>query len=197
MRLTRWQWPSRGRSEPDSEAYPKVAKALGMPEPVVRRGFHEMLMKLRGVFDSRLEEVNDADLRGPATDVHPDFALLGDLLAGVLSPADELLLETRLRNDADAFERVWPLVEAWESNWEYPPAERIAGLVGGRLVGRHASVGRPQRRQWDDTPALDRLWTEFVARVGAVSDAKPLEEPRLMTAMRRDWRAAIAQHREG
>ena len=39
------------------------------------------------------EEVHDSDLRGPVAEVHPDFALVGDMLAGVLSPSDALLLE--------------------------------------------------------------------------------------------------------
>src|ERR1043166_208142 len=132
MRVTRWPWPLR-HYDPDREAYRKVGEVLGSPEPAVRRAFHEMLMKVRGVSDRRHQKVSDSYLRVPVVDVHPDFQQVGDLLAGVLSRSDALLLDTRLRNDVHAFERMWPLVEAWEANWRIRPAERIYGLIAGRL----------------------------------------------------------------
>ena len=201
MRVTRRQWPSLAHDGPDPEAYAQAGKALGMPDPAIRRAFHEMLMKVHfatkmgAVFDGPVNKVHDADLRAPVANIDPDFALVGDLLAGVLSPSDALLLETRLKNDAHAFERLWPLIEAWESNWLYSPAQRVAGLVGGRLSkpwGSFSLSPRSLATVRDET--LEGLWTAFVGRVGRVSQGVDAEETRLLSAMRKDWRAAIAYH---
>ena len=106
---------------------------------------------------------------------------------------DELLFETRVRNDSSAFDRVWPLVDVWGSTGPYSTAQRIAGLVGGRLsesvpmsMRNAARLARGHRRE--------TLWTEFVGRVGAWSHGRMPDETRLVSAMRKDWRAAIAEH---
>jgi len=54
--------PSKYQDDPDPEAYAQAGKALGMPELVVRRAFHEMLMRLQGHFDRPLDKVPDSDL---------------------------------------------------------------------------------------------------------------------------------------
>jgi hypothetical protein len=199
MRVTHWRRSAPDRDDPDPGACRDAGKALGMSEQLVRRTFRGMLTRLRGMLDRPPMHARDSDLRAPVPSVHPDFALVGDLLEGVLSPSDELILETRLRNDAHAFERMWPLIEAWERCRAYSPTQRIAALVGGRM--REPDGSERQGPRQVDSPGANQVdetgWTMFVGRVGAVSRAEATDETELLSAMRKNWHSAIAEHARG
>jgi len=57
---------------------------------------------------------------GDAGVVDPDLALISDYLADVLSFDEQALVERRMKDDEAFFEKVWPLVRAWQQTGELP-----------------------------------------------------------------------------
>jgi len=54
--------------------------------------------------------------------IDPDLALISDYLADVLSFDEQALVERRMKDDEAFFEKVWPLVRAWQQTGELPVA---------------------------------------------------------------------------
>ena len=61
-----------------------------------------------------------------ATDepLDPDIVLITDYLANTLSLDDEANVERRMRDDEAFFEKVWPLVRAWQQTDDTPISPR-------------------------------------------------------------------------
>ena len=63
--------------------------------------------------------------------VDPDLALISDYLADVLSFDEQAMVERRMKDDEAFFEKVWPLVRAWQQTGELPvPPRRVSRHFG-------------------------------------------------------------------
>ena len=82
--------------------------------------------------------------------VDPDIALINDYLAEALSCDEEAVVERRMKDDEAFFEKVWPLVNAWQQSGEVPiSSQRVRRGLGTftdeiRSIALHRTPPQPQ-----------------------------------------------------
>jgi hypothetical protein len=100
--------------------------------------------------------------------VDPDIALITDYLANTLSFDEEALVERRMRDDEKFFEKVWPLVRAWQQTEDTPiSSRRVSRGVGTftdeiRLLSTVRTLPGTDRPSW-----LARLGKLFRRRLSS------------------------------
>jgi hypothetical protein len=72
--------------------------------------------------------------------IDPDLALISDYLADVLSFDEQALVERRMKDDEAFFEKVWPLVRAWQQTGETPVPPRRDSRHWGTVTDEIRSI---------------------------------------------------------
>lgn len=72
--------------------------------------------------------------------VDPDLALISDYLADVLSFDEQALVERRMKDDEAFYEKVWPLVRAWQQTGELPVSPRRSSPGFGTFTDEIRSI---------------------------------------------------------
>lgn len=77
--------------------------------------------------------------------VDPDLALISDYLADALSFDEQALVERRMKDDEAFFEKVWPLVRAWQQTGELPVSPRRTTRGFGTFTDEIRSMALHQK----------------------------------------------------
>jgi hypothetical protein len=84
----------------------------------------------------------------------PDILLITDYLANTLSIEEEAAVERRMRDDEAFFDKVWPLVRAWQQTDDMPVSpRRVSRGVGTftdeiRSIALESLPGSPQQSKF-------------------------------------------------
>jgi hypothetical protein len=70
----------------------------------------------------------------------PDILLITDYLANALSIEEEAAVERRMRDDEAFFDKVWPLVRAWQQTDDMPVSRRRVSRGVGTFTDEIRSI---------------------------------------------------------
>jgi hypothetical protein len=70
----------------------------------------------------------------------PDIVLITDYLANMLSADEEASVERRMKDDEAFFEKVWPLIRAWQQTEDTPVSSRRVSRGVGTFTDEIRSI---------------------------------------------------------
>jgi len=98
----------------------------------------------------------------------PDITLITDYLANTLSLDEEANVERRMRDDEVFFEKVWPLVRAWQQTEDTPISSRRLSKGVGTFTDEIRSLSAIRTLRPTDRPNwLARLGKLFRRRLSS------------------------------
>jgi hypothetical protein len=154
------------------EAYRDGARAGGITPEEVRTDIVSSLSYVRSVLAGEYigRDPTDEDVARMALD--EDVGTITDYMTQALTPEDDVLVEARLKGDADFFEKIWPVVRIWDRRTSFgkgvdeaesPLAAWAAAEVEAaakEIPGEGEAKWRKGYRVSDDEIA--EMWKQFV-----------------------------------
>jgi hypothetical protein len=109
------QWVSGRQRLPfePGEAYRDAARAGDTTPEQVRQDIVAGLAYMRAVMAGEYVGQTPTAEQLEQMALDPDVAAITDYMTQALTPEEDALLETRLKYDADFFDKVWPVVRTW------------------------------------------------------------------------------------
>ena len=175
----------RHRTETKGALYAAVAEKLDLTAEEFRVVMIEEQEQLLG-FLADESEIAQPYLRATEPKAFdPDIEQITDFMADALPEEDDILVQHRLANDPDFFEKAWPLLRAWHlrlTDEAFDDSDRQRIESWAQKVGAHfddrvpgTEQGRWRRAYFLSDTELQALWKDFQELAPATPTQEQLE----------------------
>jgi hypothetical protein len=176
------QWVSARRRVPfePGEAYRDAARVGGTTPEKVRQDIVAGLAYMRAVMAGEYVGQTPTAEQLEEMALDPDVAAITDYMAQALTPDEDAMLETRLKYDADFFDKVWPVVRTWGRRSNMAEGVETAdspleAWAAAEFTAASAEIPGEGEAKWRhgyrvSDAELDKMWEQFRTVAGVLAE---------------------------